>query len=75
MSAYSSPVDDDEDFAQPRTLWKTYEKFSEDEVILHNLSRNMAQSVARGAGEDGGDVEEGGGGDWREAEAGVGGEV
>lgn len=45
VHAYSSPIDEEEDFAQPRNLWTLYQKSGEDKNFIHNLSGHVAKAL------------------------------
>jgi catalase len=45
VHAYSSPVDEEEDFAQQRNLWTLYKKSGEDKNSIHNLSGHVAKEL------------------------------
>ncbi|KAK5065337.1 hypothetical protein LTR84_001175 [Exophiala bonariae] len=45
VHAYSSSVDNEKDFAQPRNLWAMYKKSGEDKDFIHNLSGHVAKAL------------------------------
>jgi len=44
VGGYSSEVTD-EDFEQPRMLWKIFKETGEDEIFLHNLSGHAGKAL------------------------------
>lgn len=45
VHAYSSTVDKEDDFAQPRNLWTMFKKSGDDKDFIHNLSGHVAKAL------------------------------